>query len=218
MVFEPQTLAPGPGTWAMATFRAAPISIRFERFPVFQAPGSAEGHDSDSIEGTIKECFERTGFRKGSRLSNFPMVSNRVFRFRRNLDGTDQKLEIRIERNKNKRSAADEGNESIFRNFWPEFSEPCLIPEKTVMSSTLERMKQLFVAKFDFKMEELKPTTKLEYLGLDSLDMVEFMFDIENEFNIKIPDQEFKVTTIQDIIDAVDRFISEQRIGSLSQN
>ena len=86
------------------------------------------------------------------------------------------------------------------------------------MSTTLERLKQLFVAKFDFNIEELKPTMKLEYLGLDSLDMVEFMFDIENEFNIKIPDQEFKVTTIQDIIDAVDRFISEQRIGSLSQN
>ncbi len=85
------------------------------------------------------------------------------------------------------------------------------------MSTTLERMKDLFVAKFDFNMEELKATTKLEYLGLDSLDMVEFMFDIENEFNIKIPDQEFKVTSIQDIVDAVDRFISEQ-IGSLGRN
>jgi len=85
--------------------------------------------------------------------------------------------------------------------------------EKTVMSTTLERLKQLFIAKFDFNIEELKPTATLEYLGLDSLDMVEFMFDIENEFNIKIPDQEFKVTTIQEIVDAVDRFISEQRIG-----
>ena len=81
------------------------------------------------------------------------------------------------------------------------------------MSTTLERLKQLFIAKFDFNIEELKPATRLEDLGLDSLDMVEFMFDIENEFNIKIPDQEFKVTTIQEIVDAVDRFISEQRIG-----
>ena len=52
--------------------------------------------------------------------------------------------------------------------------------------------------------------TTLEYLGLDSLDKIEFMFDIENEFHIKIPDQEFKVTTIQDIVDAMDRFILEQ--------
>jgi len=63
---------------------------------------------------------------------------------------------------------------------------------------------------FDYKIEELTATTTLENLGLDSLDIIEFMFDIENEFNIRIPDQEFKVTTIQDMVDALDRFISEQ--------
>ena len=81
------------------------------------------------------------------------------------------------------------------------------------MSTTLERLKQLFIARFDFNIEELKPTTTLEYLGLDSLDIIEFMFDIENEFNIRIPDREFKVTTIQDMVDALDRFISKQRVG-----
>ena len=85
--------------------------------------------------------------------------------------------------------------------------------EKTVMSTTLERLKQLFVAKFDSNIEELNLTTTLEYLGLDSLDMVDFLFDIENEFEIKIPDQEFRVRTIQEIVEAVDRFISEQRTG-----
>ena len=86
--------------------------------------------------------------------------------------------------------------------------------EKTVMSTTLERLKQLFIAKFDFNIEELRPSMKLEYLGLDSLDMVEFMFDMENEFNIKIPDREFTVTTIQDMVDALDRLISEQSTGA----
>jgi len=85
--------------------------------------------------------------------------------------------------------------------------------EEAVVSTTLERLKQLFVAKFDSNIEGLNPTTTLEYLGLDSLDMVDFLFDIENEFEIKIPDQEFKVRTIQEIVDAVDRFVSEQRIG-----
>jgi acyl carrier protein len=80
--------------------------------------------------------------------------------------------------------------------------------------STLERLKKLFINKFDFNIEELKPETTLENLGLDSLDKIEFMFDIENEFGIKIPDEEFKVVTIQDIVDAVDRFISEQIVGS----
>ena len=85
--------------------------------------------------------------------------------------------------------------------------------EKAEMSTTLERLKQLFVAKFDTNIDELNATTTLEYLGLDSLDMVDFMFDIENEFEIRIPDQEFRVRTIQEIVDAVDRLVSEQRIG-----
>jgi len=81
---------------------------------------------------------------------------------------------------------------------------------------TLERLKKLFIDRFDFNVEELKPETTLENLGLDSLDKIEFMFDIENEFHIKIPDEEFKVTTIRDMVDAIDRFILEQRMGSLS--
>ncbi len=80
--------------------------------------------------------------------------------------------------------------------------------------STLDRLKKLFINKFDFNVEELRPTTTLEHLGLDSLDKIEFMFDIENEFGIKIPDEEFKVTTIQDMVDAVDRFVSEQAFNS----
>ncbi|MCX5898363.1 MAG: phosphopantetheine-binding protein [Proteobacteria bacterium] len=78
------------------------------------------------------------------------------------------------------------------------------------MSTTFERLQQLFIAHFDYKIEELTATKTLENLGLDSLDILEFMFDIEDEFNIRIPDREFKVTTIQDMVDALDRFISEQ--------
>ncbi len=82
------------------------------------------------------------------------------------------------------------------------------------MPNTLEKLMELFAAKFEFDIEELKPTTVIEFLGIDSLDMIEFMFDIENEFNIKIPDREFKVTTIQDMVEAVDRFVSEQKAGA----
>jgi acyl carrier protein len=92
----------------------------------------------------------------------------------------------------------------------------CLHPEKGGPMFALERLRRLFIEKFDFNIEELKPTRTLESLGLDSLDKIEFMLDIENEFDIKIPDQEFDVTTIQDIVEAVDRFILEQRMGSLN--
>jgi len=78
------------------------------------------------------------------------------------------------------------------------------------VSTTLKRLQQLFIARFNYKLENLKATTTLEELGLDSLDMIDFLFDIEKEFNIIIPDQEFKVKTIQDMVDALDQLISEQ--------
>jgi acyl carrier protein len=90
--------------------------------------------------------------------------------------------------------------------------------EETVVHTTLERLKQLFLAHFDLKIEQVTATATLENLGLDSLDLIEFMFEIENEFNIKIPDQEFKVRTIQDMVDAVERFIPEQNRGSSSHH
>ena len=90
------------------------------------------------------------------------------------------------------------------------------------MSTTLERLQKLFIARFDYKIEDLTATTTLENLGLDSLDIIDFLFDIEDEFKIKVPDREFEVKTIQDMVDAMDRFISEQDseqgIGSSSNN
>ncbi len=81
------------------------------------------------------------------------------------------------------------------------------------MPTILERVQQLFITHFDFPIEELTAKTTLEELGLDSVDIIEFMFELENEFNIEIPDHEFNIKTIQDMVDSLERFISEQRIG-----
>ena len=80
----------------------------------------------------------------------------------------------------------------------------------------MERLQRLFIAHFDFPIEELTAKTTLEELGLDSVDIIEFTFELEKEFNIEIPDHEFNIKTIQDMVDSVERFISEQRIGASS--
>ena len=82
--------------------------------------------------------------------------------------------------------------------------------------STLERLRKLFVNRFDFNIEELRPTSPLENLGLDSLDKIEFLFIIENEFKIKIAGAKFKATTIQDMVDAINRLVKEQTPDSLN--
>jgi len=85
------------------------------------------------------------------------------------------------------------------------------------MPNTLERLKKLFVSHFDYDIKQLEPATKLEDLRLDSLDLTDFMFDIENEFKIRIPDQEFRVKTIQEMVEAVDRLVLKQNTGSSGQ-
>lgn len=53
---------------------------------------------------------------------------------------------------------------------------------------------------------EIEPDTSLvDDLGADSLDAVEIMMAIEEEFSIEIPDEKFEgIETIQDVVDLVE--------------
>ncbi len=81
--------------------------------------------------------------------------------------------------------------------------------------STYERIKKLFLENFDFEEERLQPAATIESLGLDSLDKIEFMFALEKEFDIKIPDREVTLNSIQDMIDVIDRLAAEQHVKAV---
>ena len=81
------------------------------------------------------------------------------------------------------------------------------------MTTTLERIKQLFLENFDLPEERLHPEATIESIGLDSLDKIEFLFALEKEFDIKIPDREVNLNSIQDMIDVIDRLVAEQHAG-----
>lgn len=76
---------------------------------------------------------------------------------------------------------------------------------------TMARIKRLFIDKIEVREELLKPETTLESLGLDSLDMIEFLFSLEEEFHIKIDDRSKSITTIQDVMNLIDIIAAEQR-------
>ncbi len=76
--------------------------------------------------------------------------------------------------------------------------------------STLERVKRLFQKNYDFPAEMLQPESTIESIGLDSLDKIEFLFDLEKEFNVKIPDREITLNSIQDIINVIESLLREQ--------
>ncbi len=60
----------------------------------------------------------------------------------------------------------------------------------------------------EYSMGEVKatPEASLESLGLDSLDTIEVVMEIEEEYDINIHDEEYEnVKTVQDIIDLIER-------------
>ncbi len=76
--------------------------------------------------------------------------------------------------------------------------------------TTIERIKKLFLENFDFPEDRLQPDAMIESIGLDSLDKIEFMFELEKEFDIKIPDREVKLSSIREMVDVIDRLVAEQ--------
>ena len=73
------------------------------------------------------------------------------------------------------------------------------------MSSVEERVKKLICEQLGVKEDEVKDDASfVEDLGADSLDTVELVMALEEEFETEIPDEEAeKITTVQQAIDFV---------------
>ncbi len=73
------------------------------------------------------------------------------------------------------------------------------------MSDIVERVKKIVVDQLGVKAEEV--TTEASFvddLGADSLDTVELVMALEEEFECEIPDEEAeKITTVQQAIDYI---------------
>jgi acyl carrier protein len=80
------------------------------------------------------------------------------------------------------------------------------------MSSIESRVKKIVVEQLGVKEEELKGDASfVEDLGADSLDTVELVMALEEEFETEIPDEKAeKITTIQDAINYIESNIDKQ--------
>jgi len=73
------------------------------------------------------------------------------------------------------------------------------------MSSVEERVAKIVVEQLGVKEDEVKPESSfVDDLGADSLDTVELVMALEEEFGTEIPDEEAeKITTVQLAIDYI---------------
>ncbi len=78
------------------------------------------------------------------------------------------------------------------------------------MSTVEERVKKIVVEQLGVKDEEVSNTSSfVDDLGADSLDTVELVMALEEEFECEIPDEQAeKITTVQQAIDYVNTHLS----------
>ena len=80
--------------------------------------------------------------------------------------------------------------------------------------STLALIQQLIAAAAEVPLESLDPNRPLQELNVDSLTVLEVMFDIEDKFEIKMPEARVPIRTLRDIADLVDRLVAQRSSGS----
>ena len=70
-----------------------------------------------------------------------------------------------------------------------------------------DKVKKIIVEKLSVDLEEVVPEASfVDDLGADSLDLVELIMSMEEEFDIEIPDEEAeKLLTVQDALDYINK-------------
>ena len=72
-----------------------------------------------------------------------------------------------------------------------------------------EKLQKIIAEVLNLSEEEIRPdSTFVEDLGADSLDIVELIMGIEEEFDIEIDNEEAeKITTVQDAVDQIKKAV-----------
>jgi len=80
--------------------------------------------------------------------------------------------------------------------------------------TTLLTLQDIIIKGHDLTREQLPPEATLTALGIDSLDFIELLFQIEERFHIEIPgDNPADLFSIGDVVGYIDRLVAEQSIA-----
>ena len=80
--------------------------------------------------------------------------------------------------------------------------------------ATFDRVKKVVVEQLDVSEDEVTPDASfVEDLGADSLDVVELVMGLEEEFDVEIPDEDAeKITTVKEAVNYI-----ESKTGASSE-
>ena len=83
---------------------------------------------------------------------------------------------------------------------------------RSSMTSIFEGVRKILADKYSVEEESVTPESTLKDLGLDSLDLVELIFEVEDVFDIRVPQDagtELLTATVQDIVDDIQKLAGQ---------
>jgi acyl carrier protein len=82
------------------------------------------------------------------------------------------------------------------------------------MATTFETLQTIITETFDkdltTNITTITPETTLAELNIESLEMFDLIFAVEDAFDISVPNDQLDITTVQDIINLVERLCVKQ--------
>ncbi len=79
----------------------------------------------------------------------------------------------------------------------------------------IQRVRKVIATSKRIPEERVTIDSAFEELGIDSMDAVEILFALENEFDINIPDDEVKnVRNVRQMVEGVERLLAAKSAGT----
>jgi acyl carrier protein len=81
------------------------------------------------------------------------------------------------------------------------------------MAEISERIMDIIAKEAKLDRARLTLDTRLDELKIESLDLVQILFAIEDQFDVYVPynDESYKLETLRDVVDGVNRLIAEKQ-------
>ena len=73
-----------------------------------------------------------------------------------------------------------------------------------------DKIKSLIAEHFGIEPDKLTPETEIASFGIESLAMIEFMFQMEEKFQIQLADSRAPMRTVADVVAEIQRAIVDQ--------
>ncbi len=89
---------------------------------------------------------------------------------------------------------------------------------ETISETIKDRALRVIATKQGLPLDRVQPECTFEELGIDSLDRLNILFELEGEFDIQIDDEQAKqVTTLQQMIDGITQLVDAKAESSPAQ-